>query len=206
MKIPKYNLEHLHIGSASYKLVEQPLEGASSRNELKDAKEEKLQPVVKNVIPADKNKKNKSIFGFFKNLIGVNESELELPKETVETLKEKTDLTQKEGGHKTQNFNKRPNRNRRSPYKGKGNPNQNKNNGPRGNERNQTTPPPTDKAKEDNVIAPNKAKEDNVIAPSKIEVEQVKNPVKKRAPRLEKVDLTKVGLKLVETTKKELII
>ena len=116
---------------------------------------------------------------------------MELPKETVETLREKTDLTQKEGGHKTQNFNKRPNRNRRSPYKGKGNPNQNKNNGPRGNERNKTTPPPTDKAKED-----------NVITPSKIEVEQVKNPIKKRAPRLEKLDLTKVGLKLVETTKK----
>ena len=202
-EIPKYHLDTSSTsGSASYKLVEQPLEGASSRDDLKEAKEEKLQPVVKNVIPADKNKKNKSIFGFFKNLIGVNESELELPKETVETLREKTDLTQKEGGHKTQNFNKRPNRNRRSPYKGKGNPNQNKNNGPRGNERNQTTPPPTDKAKENNIIAPNKAKEDNVIAPSKIEVEQVKNPIKKRAPRLEKIDLTKVGLKLVETTKK----
>jgi ribonuclease E len=180
-EIPKYHLDSTSSssGSSSYKLVEQPLEDISSTNDQKELNEEKLEPVVKNVIPADKNKKNKSIFGFFKNLIGVNESDLTQSEKTPESInkeREKIESSQREGGRKAQNFNKRPNRNRRSPYKGKGNPNQNSIN----------------EKKEQEAKRIEEAK--------KVEINEVKNPAKKKVPKLEKIDLEKVGLKLVETT------
>jgi len=89
-EIPKFHIERSsqNSGKASYKVVEQPLEEDAEKNNKAEAKQEKLEPAVKQIVPTPAGKKNKSIFGFIKDLIAPsNEAETsktlekEVPKE-----------------------------------------------------------------------------------------------------------------------------
>ena len=79
-EIPKFHIERSaqNIGKASYKIVEQPLEEEIEDNSKSSTKQEKLEPVVKQIVPNQSGKKNKSIFGFIKDLIAPNNESEEI--------------------------------------------------------------------------------------------------------------------------------
>ena len=77
---------------ASYTAVEPPSESIQNADEDEQNQKERLEPVVKAIVPSQRNvksKNNKSIFGFIKNLIGTSEDEIpEKKKEEVTKGKE----------------------------------------------------------------------------------------------------------------------
>ena len=64
-------------------------------NSKSETKQEKLEPVVKQVVPNQSGKKNKSIFGFIKDLIAPNNESEEIKNIEKEISTEKSFLTRK---------------------------------------------------------------------------------------------------------------
>src|SRR6056300_297506 len=114
-EIPKFELNRStkKAGKVSYTAIEPPKEETYS--ETNEGEEERLQPVVKAIVPESKNKRNKSnksIFGFFKNLIA--------PIDEVQTTQ--VDEEQESVANRIEEKDVRPNRenrprNRRSNFK-----------------------------------------------------------------------------------------
>ncbi len=204
-EIPKYNLERSSqkTSKASYKAVEPPLESIQNNEEDQQNQKDRLEPVVKAIVPSQRNaksKNNKTIFGFFKNLIGtttddsVDEQKVKEIEE-IEEIKntERSSNNRRRNNNRNRNNNNNRNRNNLNAEKvnhGEGkNENQN---------RNHSTP-----VKKENVSPVSEAKiekeaKPEIIKEAKPEIIKEAKP-KRRAERLEKIDLTKVGLKLVET-------
>ena len=186
-----------------------------------DEVKEKLVPAVKSLIPnKSSGKKNKSLFGFFKNLIGSDEEDT-----NTSTSEEKVltnDTTNNDNSSETpnssrsnQNTNRRPgrNRNRRQGY----------------NKNVQQNRERTDEVSSSNagiekpVLASNNAASQKTVvkkptdelkvnspkqsAEIAVEAKPTQSAVKRKPVRRKtttpKVDLEKVGLKLVETKKSD---
>ena len=231
-EIPKYLIERTSkkSGKISYTVVEPPVEELANGDE--DVEKDKLTPVVKSVMPANsstkKNKQTKSLLGFFKNLIGSDDSDAnhddraQVEITSPETVKGNGDQLESVNENRANsNSNRRPgrNRNRKSGF----NKNQQQRR-ERGGE--DATPQPSvinsKEVAEENIVSiktPNQRRDkpvERIIEKQQEIVSQVKEkqsdellstkpdpkkkPVRKRvAPP--KVDLEKVGLKLVETSK-----
>ena len=231
-EIPKYLIERTSkkSGKISYTVVEPPVEELANADE--DVEKDKLTPVVKSVMPANsstkKNKQTKSLLGFFKNLIGADDSDAnhddraQVEITSPETVKGDGDQLESVNENRTNsNSNRRPGRNRNRK------PGFNKNQQQR-RERGveDATPQPSvinskEIAEENNVgiKTPNQRRDkpvERIIEKQQEIVSQVKEkqsdellstkpdpkkkPVRKRVTP-PKVDLEKVGLKLVETSK-----
>ena len=227
-EIPKYLIDRSSkkSGKISYTVVEPPVEELA--NEDDDVKE-KLTPVVKSVMPtksiAKKGKQNKSLFGFFKNLIGSDDAEQDdrddVEITNPEIVKESGEQAEAVNENRPNNNpNRRPgrNRNRKQGF----NKNQQLRR-ERGEESaapqpsvttgkpvdtnnletkapNQRHDKPVDHIieKQQEIVSQVIEKQPQEVVPSKPETK--KKPVRKRvAPP--KVDLEKAGLKLVETNK-----
>ena len=231
-EIPKYLIERTSkkSGKISYTVVEPPVEELANGDE--DVEKDKLTPVVKSVMPANsstkKNKQTKSLLGFFKNLIGSDDSDAnhddraQVEITSPETVKGNGDQLESVNENRANsNSNRRPgrNRNRKSGF----NKNQQQRR-ERGGE--DATPQPSvinsKEVAEENIVSiktPNQRRDkpvERIIEKQQEIVSQVKEkqsdellstkpdlkkkPVRKRVAQ-PKVDLEKVGLKLVETSK-----
>jgi ribonuclease E len=231
-EIPKYLIERTSkkSGKISYTVVEPPVEELANGDE--DVEKDKLTPVVKSVMPANsstkKNKQTKSLLGFFKNLIGSDDSDAnhddraQVEITSPETVKGNGDQLESVNENRANsNSNRRPGRNRnRKPGFNKNQQQRRE----RGGE--DATPQPSvinsKEVAEENIVSiktPNQRRDkpvERIIEKQQEIVSQVKEkqsdellstkpdpkkkPVRKRvAPP--KVDLEKVGLKLVETSK-----
>ena len=220
-EIPKYLIEKSaqKSGKVSYTAVEPPSEEMINGNE--DEVKEKLVPAVKSLIPNKGNsKKNKSLFGFFKNLIGSDEEDRQVQtlgdKQIENTLKD-SEQSSENSSHKKSNHytNKKPGRNRnrrpnvqKDSYQ-KRDSSKNVNNAI--TEKEKPVLASNDLADKQNAV--NKAVEKvkdktnnkavETIAEVKSEKKELKKkPVRRKTPT-PKVDLEKAGLKLVETKKSD---
>ncbi len=198
-EIPKFELNRStkKAGKVSYTAIEPPKEEAF--NETNEGEEERLQPVVKAIVPESKNKKNKSnksIFGFFKNLIA--------PIDEVQTTQ--VDEEQESVTNETEEKDARPNRenrprNRRSNFKKR---NQRDPRHESTNQNNQLKQENNDSAE---TIAPKTADESIVNKPIELDknngsaLETKKRPARRRSAKLPKLDLNKAGIELIETKK-----
>ena len=198
-EIPKFHIERSaqNSGKASYKVVEQPLEEDLDKNNKTETKQEKLEPAVKQVVPNQVGKKNKSIFGFIKDLITPSNDEVsdessEGGASSDKAIDEEIKRSRPDNRQRN-NRNRRSNRNRKSNYKDKF---------------------PKDNAVNNSAISPDKNPSEKSLketAPIEVKVEEkpvlAKKPVptkpkRKKTEELPKVDLNSVGLKLVETSSK----
>jgi len=194
-EIPKFHIEtsSKKIGAASYSVVEQPLEESLSESEKNDTQKEKLEPVVKSLIPSQKNiktKNNKSIFGFFKSLISTNDGQAPKIDENIPSEQKVKNVNGTD--FKNRNNKRRNNRGRRSPYV------KNTHNKEQAHLSSNVPKKSIDKPSH----APdldNHKKVGGKIKETSSNEKIKKIPQKKITPKLEKVDLSKVGLKLVET-------
>lgn len=231
-EIPKYLIERTSkkSGKISYTVVEPPVEELANGDE--DVEKDKLTPVVKSVMPANsstkKNKQTKSLLGFFKNLIGSDDSDAnhddraQVEITSPETVKGNGDQLESINENRANsNSNRRPGRNRsRKPGFNKNQQQRRE----RGGE--DATPQPSvinsKEVAEENIVSiktPNQRRDkpvERIIEKQQEIVSQVKEkqsdellstkpdpkkkPVRKRVAQ-PKVDLEKVGLKLVETSK-----
>ena len=231
-EIPKYLIERTSkkSGKISYTVVEPPVEELANGDE--DVEKDKLTPVVKSVMPANsstkKNKQTKSLLGFFKNLIGSDDSDAnhddraQVEITSPETVKGNGDQLESVNENRANsNSNRRPGRNRsRKPGFNKNQQQRRE----RGGE--DATPQPSvinsKEVAEENIVSiktPNQRRDkpvERIIEKQQEIVSQVKEkqsdellstkpdlkkkPVRKRVAQ-PKVDLEKVGLKLVETSK-----
>ena len=222
LEIPKYDLQKSSkkLGKASYAIVEPPLEVENKANE-KNAREDRLEPAVKAIIPSRSAKKgkNSSIFGFFKNLITngaddadtkainkspdqeatikTNDNEIEIEKERLNKSNRP-----RNNNNRNRNRNRRPNNGVNKPgYEGNVNQKDNATNERVANNSTSVLDNPkasikeSSKEKETAPIKPYPA-----TAPSSEANPRPPTPKTKRKP-LPKVDLAKIGLSLVETKK-----
>ena len=195
-EIPKYSLERStqKASKASYAVVEPPLESIQNNDEDEQNQKVRLEPVVKAIVPSQRNtksKNNKTIFGFFKNLIGTTEDSL--VEESKETKTEERKNTEKPHNNRRPN-NRRPNNNKRRNNRDNLNSEQNTQarNSNRIQDKNEIT-----QAKKEDIPAINESLTDKKVKPNT--VKETKTKPKRKVEKLEKVDLSKVGLKLVET-------
>lgn len=199
-EIPKYHLDRSaqNNGKASYSIVEQPLEENIERNNKADIKQEKLQPAVKQIVPNHVGKKNKSIFGFIKDLISSNNDDDDNKdhdkKNNIEQVTSEEDSKNyKSNRHQRNGRNRRNNQNRKTNNKDKVAKDIIQENINVKTENNET------KAKDQKKSNKKKVIEKPVLA----EKPAASKP-KKKAEKLPEVDLNSVGLKLVETSSKSL--
>jgi len=203
-EIPKYHLDRSaqNNGKASYSIVEQPLEENIERNNKADIKQEKLQPAVKQIVPNHLGKKNKSIFGFIKDLISSNNNDDDDDddnkdhdkKNNIEQVTSEEDSKNyKSNRHQRNGRNRRNNQNRKTNNKDKVAKDIIQENINVKTENNET------KAKDQKKSNKKKVIEKPVLA----EKPAASKP-KKKAEKLPEVDLNSVGLKLVETSSKSL--
>ena len=199
-EIPKYHLDRSaqNNGKASYSIVEQPLEENIERNNKADIKQEKLQPAVKQIVPNHLGKKNKSIFGFIKDLISSNNNDDDNKdhdkKNNIEQVTSEEDSKNyKSNRHQRNGRNRRNNQNRKTNNKDKVAKDIIQENINVKTENNET------KAKDQKKSNKKKVIEKPVLA----EKPAASKP-KKKAEKLPEVDLNSVGLKLVETSSKSL--
>ena len=198
-EIPKYHLDRSaqNNGKASYSIVEQPLEENIERNNKADIKQEKLQPAVKQIVPNHLGKKNKSIFGFIKDLISSNNDDDDKDhdkKNNIEQVTSEEDSKNyKSNRHQGNGRNRRNNQNRKTNNKDKVAKDIIQENINVKTENNET------KAKDQKKSNKKKVIEKPVLA----EKPAASKP-KKKAEKLPEVDLNSVGLKLVETSSKSL--
>jgi len=201
-EIPKYHLDRSaqNNGKASYSIVEQPLEENIERNNKADIKQEKLQPAVKQIVPNHLGKKNKSIFGFIKDLISSNnnndddDNKDHDKKNNIEQVTSEEDSKNyKSNRHQRNGRNRRNNQNRKTNNKDKVAKDIIQENINVKTENNET------KAKDQKKSNKKKVIEKPVLA----EKPAASKP-KKKAEKLPEVDLNSVGLKLVETSSKSL--
>lgn len=199
-EIPKYHLDRSaqNNGKASYSIVEQPLEENIERNNKADIKQEKLQPAVKQIVPNHVGKKNKSIFGFIKDLISSNNDDDDNKdhdkKNNIEQVTSEEDSKNyKSNRHQRNSRNRRNNQNRKTNNKDKVAKDIIQENINVKTENNET------KAKDQKKSNKKKVIEKPVLA----EKPAASKP-KKKAEKLPEVDLNSVGLKLVETSSKSL--
>ena len=218
-EIPKYLIERSpqKAGKVSYTAVTPPEEDTSAWEE--EELKEKPVPAVKSLIPNKSNgRKNKSLFGFFKNLISADEEDTSYitPQENKSTIDSTDNENPAEATDRqklNQSNNRRPgrNRNRRQGY--------NKNNQQR---RDRSDDINLNNVEKEKPVLANKNSSDKKVSSSKPEevlkekpqkplnkvVEDInpvkkevkKKPVKRKSTAL-KADLEKAGLKLVETKK-----
>lgn len=199
-EIPKFELTKSakKAGKVSYTAVEPPKEETYS--EINDVNEERLQPAVRAIVPKTKSKKDKSIFGFFKNLIApiddINDSELNEKKsdqysEIIES---------KEQDKKSNQPNR--SRNRRSNYR-KRNQQVNKNQSNKDHNNNDDID-----IKQSNKIKQKNSTQNKIDIPEPIEEaknkEKLAKDAKKKTTRrkkekLPKLDLNKSGIELIQT-------
>ena len=205
-EIPKFELSRSakKAGKVSYTAVEPPKEDAFS--DLNEAAEERLQPVVKAIVPeAQSNKKgksNKSIFGFFKNLIAPEEentpsSEIEAePVTSSNTEPEEKENARPQRGNRSRN--RRSNFRKRNQRDSRADSNERKTESV---EETKATPPLT-KYASDSIDTP------KLIDSKKSEVGTTndtppaatkKKPTRRRSTKLPKLDLDKAGIELIET-------
>ena len=197
-EIPKYHLDRSaqNNGKTSYTIVEQPLEENIERNIKADIKQEKLQPAVKQIVPNHGSKKNKSIFGFIKDLISSNNYEDDYKghdeKNNIEQVTNEEDSKKyKSNRHQRNNRNRRNNQNRKTSNKDKVAIDIIQEN--------------ANAKTENNEIKPNDQKKSNKkkVAEKPVLAEKPTTPKpKKKTEKLPEVDLNSVGLKLVETSSK----
>jgi len=200
-EIPKYHLDRSaqNNGKASYSIVEQPLEENIERNNKADIKQEKLQPAVKQIVPNHLGKKNKSIFGFIKDLISSNNNDDDDNKDhdkknnIEQVTSEEDSKNYKSNRHQRNGRNRRNNQNRKTNNKDKVAKDIIQENINVKTENNET------KAKDQKKSNKKKVIEKPVLA----EKPAASKP-KKKAEKLPEVDLNSVGLKLVETSSKSL--
>ena len=201
-EIPKYHLDRSaqNNGKASYSIVEQPLEENIERNNKADIKQEKLQPAVKQIVPNHLGKKNKSIFGFIKDLISSNNNDDDDDnkdhdkKNNIEQVTSEEDSKNyKSNRHQRNGRNRRNNQNRKTNNKDKVAKDIIQENINVKTENNET------KAKDQKKSNKKKVIEKPVLA----EKPAASKP-KKKAEKLPEVDLNSVGIKLVETSSKSL--
>jgi len=205
-EIPKFELSRSakKAGKVSYTAVEPPKEDAFS--DLNEAAEERLQPVVKAIVPeAQSNKKgksNKSIFGFFKNLIAPEEENT--PSSEIEAEPVTSSNTEPE-----EKENARPQRgnrscNRRSNFRKRNQRDSRVDSSERKTESVEETKAtsPLIKSASDSIDTP------KLIDPKKSEVGTTndtppaatkKKPTRRRSTKLPKLDLDKAGIELIET-------
>ena len=198
-EIPKYNLERSSQknSKASYTAVEPPTESLPNSDEDEQNQKERLEPVVKAIVPSQRNvksKNNKSIFGFIKNLIGTSEEEMPEDKK-VEVAEERKST---ENPNNTNNNNNRRRNTSNNRNRNRGNPNSGKShrNRPINNSQDK---PESAKLENKNIPAINEAAVKNEVRTSPEIAKEVKAKPKVKTEKLEKIDLSKVGLKLVET-------
>lgn len=199
-EIPKYHLDRSaqNNGKASYSIVEQPLEENIERNNKADIKQEKLQPAVKQIVPNHVGKKNKSIFGFIKDLISSNnddddDKDHDKKNNIEQVTSEEDSKNYKSNRHQRNGRNRRNNQNRKTNNKDKVAKDIIQENINVKTENNET------KAKDQKKSNKKKVIEKPVLA----EKPAASKP-KKKAEKLPEVDLNSVGLKLVETSSKSL--
>ena len=218
-EIPKYLIDKSaqKSGKVSYTAVEPPSEEMFNDNE--DVDKEKLVPAVKSLMPNKGNsKKNKSLFGFFKNLIGSDEDDRQIQtlgdKQTEDKFKDSEESSDNSNHKKSNHYTNRKsgrNRNRRQ--------NASKDSYQRRDSSKNVNNAITEEEKpvlassdvKDKKDAENKAvekvkdKTNNNIVEKNAEIKPEKTELKKKSVRRKiaapKVDLEKVGLKLVETKK-----
>ena len=190
-EIPKYSLEKSSQknSKASYSAVEPPNESIQFNEDDEQNQKDRLEPVVKAVVPTQRNtksKNNKTIFGFFKNLIKTSEEDsLKEQEEKVENI---TNI-EKPKNNRRRNNNRNRNRN---------NSNSGKNHYPKTKETESKIN--NIEQRKQNIPAINEVKVKKEEDKSKTKDEN-KVKQKRKIEKLEKVDLSKVGLKLVETKK-----
>jgi len=198
-EIPKFELNRStkKAGKVSYTAIEPPKEETYS--ETNEGEEERLQPVVKAIVPESKNKRNKSnksIFGFFKNLIA--------PIDEVQTTQ--VDEEQESVANKIEEKDVRPNRenrprNRRSNFKKRNQRDPRHETAIQDNqwkkENNDSAKTIASKAADENIGSkPIESDKNNDSA-----LETKKRPARRRSAKLPKLDLNKAGIELIETKK-----
>jgi ribonuclease E len=198
-EIPKFHIERSaqNSGKASYKVVEQPLEEDLDKNNKTETKQEKLEPAVKQVVPNQAGKKNKSIFGFIKDLITPSNDEVsdessEGGASSDKAIDEERKRSRPENRQRN-NRNRRSNRNRKSNYKDKFPKDNAVNNSAISPDKN-----PSEKSLKETASIELKVEEKPVLAKKPVPTK----PKRKKTEELPKVDLNSVGLKLVETSSK----
>ena len=220
-EIPKYLIDKssLKSGKVSYTAVESPVEEIPVKDE--DEVKEKLVPAVKSLIPnKSSGKKNKSLFGFFKNLIGSDEEDTNTLTSEEKVLA--NDTTNNDNSSETpnpsrsnQNTNRRPgrNRNRRQGYNK--NVQQNRERTDEVSSSNAEIEKPvlaSNNAASQKTVVKKPTDELKVNSPKQsaeiaVEAKPAQSAVKRKPVRRKattpKVDLEKVGLKLVETKKSD---
>ena len=220
-EIPKYLIDKSaqKSGKVSYTAVEPPSEEMANGNE--DEVKEKLVPAVKSLIPTKGNsKKNKSLFGFFKNLMGSDEEDRQIQtlgdKQTEDVSKD-NEQSSDNSSHKRSNHytNRKPGRNRNRRQ------NVNKDSYQKRELSNNVNNAISEKEKpvlaskelankqnaENKAIEKVKNKTNDKAVEKIAEVKSEKTELKKKPTRKKipapKVDLEKAGLKLVETKKSD---
>ena len=177
-EVPKYSLNK--SSQKTTKSSYTAIEPVNENNDPNQNQKDRLEPAVKAIVPSQKNtksKNNKTIFGFFKNLISTTEDDL--------IIEEKKDISEKK--QKLEKTEK-PRNNRRK------NNNRNKNNLNVGSNKHEQLK--SDKKSNDEIT---KIKNQNITKDT--EKKETKIKPTRKIEKLNKVDLSKVGLKLVETKK-----
>ena len=191
-EIPKYHLDRSaqNNGKTSYTIVEQPLEENIEKNNKADIKQEKLQPAVKQIVPNHGSKKNKSIFGFIKDLITSNNDE-----DDVKDHNDKNNIDQVDNEEDSKNYKSnrhgRNNRNRRN--------NQNRKPSNKNKVAKDVIQENVNPKTENNEIKAKKQKKSNkkeVIEKPVLAEKPATPKPKKKTEKLPKVDLNSVGLNI----------
>ena len=207
LEIPKYDLQKSSqkLGKASYAVVEPPTEEEIKVNE-KQEKDQRLEPAVKAILPSKTSRKgkNSSIFGFFKNLItnapdtgkAEETSEEEEVLEKVETPS--TNEIEDRSNRPNRSRNRNRNRNRR-PDNRNTNPDSERKANQREETKNITQSSNDMSTKTEMLVKTNSISENNQVLDKKTSDANIPKEKQRKRQPLPNVDLTKVGLNLVET-------
>ncbi len=207
LEIPKYDLQKSSqkLGKASYAVVEPPTEEEIKVNE-KQEKDQRLEPAVKAILPSKTSRKgkNSSIFGFFKNLItnapdtgkAEETSEEEEVLEKVETPS--TNEIEDRSNRPNRSRNRNMNRNRR-PDNRNTNPDSERKANQREETKNITQSSNDMSTKTEMLVKTNSISENNQVLDKKTSDANIPKEKQRKRQPLPNVDLTKVGLNLVET-------
>jgi len=206
LEIPKYDLQKSSqkLGKASYAVVEPPTEEEIKVNE-KQEKDQRLEPAVKAILPSKTSRKgkNSSIFGFFKNLItnAPDTGKAEETSEEEEVLeKVETPSTNEieDRSNRSRNRNRNRNRNRR-PDNRNTNPDSERKANQREETKNITQSSNDMSTKTEMLVKTNSISENNQVLDKKTSDANIPKEKQRKRQPLPNVDLTKVGLNLVET-------
>jgi len=170
----------------SYNVIEPPKEDVMDDVNENNV-QERLEPAVKAVVPpkGKRSKSNKSIFGFFKNLIA--------PIDEVEDLVESNEEVNQDVSSDSTDTEERPRRNnrgrnRRSNFRKRGGRHHHRDENARNDETVESVKLETPSQNE-------------VTSEPEKPVEPQKKPTRRRAAKMPKPDLDKAGIELVETKK-----